>query len=157
VKLQKQPNVWSCFPTALAIALDVPVANIIKEVGHDGSEIIWSKLEDPHRRRGFHVQEMQIVALNHYYVMSYFEFAPCSAPSLTEMPYTISGMGDVIVELMMKYTGVILGYGKAKIAHAVAWDGAQCYDPNGTIYPIQDFEPTTFLPLIEIDNVSGGV
>src|SRR5262245_26456549 len=63
MKLQKQPNRWSCLPTAFATIADIPVDELITEIGHDGSEIIDSTRKDPFCRRSFHVQEIIDVLL----------------------------------------------------------------------------------------------
>jgi hypothetical protein len=55
---QIKPNRWSCLVTAFAMALDIPVAELIRLVGHDGSEIVNPELPEPGCRRGFHIQEM---------------------------------------------------------------------------------------------------
>lgn len=49
----KQPNQWSCFPTALAIITGHPVKYIIDLIGHDGSEIIYPNMPEPFNRRAF--------------------------------------------------------------------------------------------------------
>lgn len=54
---QKNPNAWSCLPTAFANSLEVSVDAILAVIGHDGSEITHPGLPDPMRRRGFHPQE----------------------------------------------------------------------------------------------------
>src|SRR5260221_108718 len=58
MNLQKQPNRWSCLPTAFAMVLDISVKEVITEIGHDGSEIVYPNLEEPKCRRAFHIQEL---------------------------------------------------------------------------------------------------
>lgn len=82
MKLIKQPNRWSCLPTAFAMALDVPLEDIIAYVGHDGGELKWPALPEPFCRRCFHIQEL----VNYCYAKGVavipFETYPASAPTL---------------------------------------------------------------------------
>jgi len=64
VKHQLKPNRASCFPTSLAMALNVPVDRVIQFCGHDGMEIVQPASEVPFCYRGFHDQEMQAFAMS---------------------------------------------------------------------------------------------
>lgn len=150
VELLKQPNGWSCFPTSLAMLLGHSIKEVIEGIGHDGSEIIWPNLKDPFRRRCFHVQEICHYALQSGFALGQYDLAPASAPSFEVEPFTISGQGNIIADLMQKYEGIVLGYGHARMHHVVAWDREQIFDPNGTTYCISKFMPTVFMPLLSL-------
>lgn len=72
-----KPNRWSCGITALAMALDIPVAEAVKHAGHDGGEIVFPHLEEPANRRGFHSQELVRIAWRNGYAMTPIELFPC--------------------------------------------------------------------------------
>ena len=58
----KQPNMWSCLPTSFANMLGYDPIRFIREIGHDGSEIVNDKAE-PYCRRSFHPEECIRAAL----------------------------------------------------------------------------------------------
>jgi hypothetical protein len=72
----KNPNGWSCLPTAFATAIRVPLNDVLTFVGHDGSEIIYDHLSDPDSRRGFHYQEMIKMCLKLGKAVTRIELAP---------------------------------------------------------------------------------
>jgi hypothetical protein len=151
MKIQKQPNNWSCFPTALAMLLNTPVKEIIAKFGHDGSERVWPELEEPNSRRGFNYQELSFIALGYGYALPLFEIETISAPNEDVTPFRIS-LIDCVTKLMLRHRGILLGYGGAKTHHAVAWADNVIYDPNGATYTLDDqlFVPSAFMPLIGI-------
>jgi hypothetical protein len=139
MRLQRQPNRWSCLPTAFAMALDVPVEEFLRRIGHDGSDIAFPAEPEPMCRRGFHIQECIEVALKLGYSVTPIELFPRHAPSLSIPPLTIF-FGDertVNVERFAHFIdsglGVITGYGR-NCCHAVAYDHGSIYDPNGSEY-----------------------
>ena len=64
MELQQRPEPWMCMPLAFAMALDMPVADLLAAIGHDGSEIVFPSLPEPLCRRCFHIQELIQVALS---------------------------------------------------------------------------------------------
>lgn len=54
----KSTDKWTCLLDSFAMCLDIDPAIITKELGHDGSQIIWPGHYDPYCRRGFHIDEM---------------------------------------------------------------------------------------------------
>lgn len=58
MKLITQTNSWSCLLYAFAIVLREDPKTLIEEIGHDGSNILWPTLPEPHCRQSFHLQEM---------------------------------------------------------------------------------------------------
>lgn len=144
--LQESPNKWSCLPTSFAMALDKEVQQVLSLVGHNGSEIIWPKLKEPYCRRSFHIQEMILISYALGYTCTPFEAIPVSKPLGATEPYAI----DIATpqgrmnDLLFDNYGVLIGLGKSGLPHAVAWDGYQIFDPNGTIYNISSFTLETF-------------
>ena len=47
MELQQRPEPWMCMPLAFAMALDMPVADLLAAIGHDGSEIVFPNLPEP--------------------------------------------------------------------------------------------------------------
>lgn len=131
MKLLIQPNKWSCLPTSLAMLLDETVDDIIKEIGHDGSEII-NNLNEPHNRKGFHIQELVKICLNRNIALIHFDTMVCKHNGDYHTSYDDS---EYVNELMKDNSGIILGVINNR-DHAVAWNSKEgcIYDPNGTIY-----------------------
>ena len=111
-------NVWSCVPNAFSQATGINFDEIIRLIGHDGSEIMDASLPEPYGRRGFHVQEV-IEAL---WTLGW---------SVTEFDcflYQVS-MGKPrrrekrdVTRFMTGHPGVLTGDFDGK-SHAVYWDG----------------------------------
>ena len=78
---QKNPNAWSCLPTAFASVLNVPVELMIAQIGHDGSEITHAGLPEPLKRRGFHPQECIEVCMRDGMAVTQIEVNPCAVPA----------------------------------------------------------------------------
>jgi hypothetical protein len=78
---QKNPNAWSCLPTAFASVLNVPVELVIAQIGHDGSEITHVGLPEPLKRRGFHPQECIEVCMRDGMAVTQIEVNPCAVPT----------------------------------------------------------------------------
>lgn len=78
---QKNPNAWSCLPTAFANALELQLDAVIALLGHDGSEITHPGLPDPLCRRGFHPQEFVELCLRDNLAMIQIDSHPSAMPS----------------------------------------------------------------------------
>lgn len=141
MKLITSPVSWGCSAAALAMVLDEDYDFVIKEIGHDGSEIIHPNLLPPGCRKGFHMQELIEVALDLNYPVTPIEVLPVQ---------TATGSDEHIVEFPKYYShekrlrfhlrqgkGIIIGK-LEKYWHAVAWDGENVFDPRGQIYPFSD-------------------
>ena len=128
MKLQKQPNRWSCLPTSFAILLNIDVSNIFDFLGHDGSDILWPDLDDPYCRRSFHLQEM----VN--YCLSTNHCVTTVTPKLGLVP---SGSDDVHVyenilfpHYLHYYNGVMSGVTELDKPHAVVRYSREIFDPT---------------------------
>lgn len=135
MKLQKQPNNWSCLPTAFAMVAHIPVSQFIEAIGHDGSDIIAPEYSDPYCRRSFHIQEINDVCLAHNLSVTPIEVNPqgCVAGDRI-INFNIGGLKRV-EKYMKKYRCVLIGSGFPTYKpHAVAWNRLYIYDPNFSIY-----------------------
>ena len=76
MRLLRKPERWMCLPASFAMVLDLPLAAIFEEIGHDGSQIMRPDLPEPTCRRGFHPQELIHVCLSHGHAATRVELFP---------------------------------------------------------------------------------
>jgi len=146
--LQKKPNRWSCSVTAFAMALHLPVEQLIDEIGHDGSEKIFTHLPEPMCRRGFHAQELIQVAWTNGYACTPIEMYPmlkCEPftghPPRPGLPLEHSVLfgsdtranEDRFSTAVKATRSVIEGIG-CRCHHAVYCQYGQIWDPDGDRY-----------------------
>ena len=90
MKLQLQLERWQCAVTAFAMALDVPVTDLIRDVGHDGGSIIFPDLPEPGNRHGHSIYELIWAAVNLGYAVTpiplHPEIKPASDPTRASFP-----------------------------------------------------------------------
>jgi len=115
-----------CMLYAFAMALNCDPDNIIKILGHDGTEILWPKFPSPKCFRGFHINEMVYVCFqcgfSIYEYPKYLELGHDeSSARRIKVPYNID-------ELVQYNNGVLLND-----VHAYAWDfhTQTVLDPDG--------------------------
>ena len=137
-------NNWSCLPKAFALALEVDFANLIRKVGHDGSEIVRPELPEPYCRRSFHIQEMIDYTTWLGYSVTPIEAFPRSVVDDIVLPLP----GDHVkrmVDYLSRYSGVLTGQGvPSGRHHAVAWKNGRVLDPAGVANDLNDFAINTF-------------
>jgi len=137
MELQQRSEPWMCMPLAFAMALDVPVADVLAALGHDGSEIAFPNLPEPLCRRCFHIQEFVQVALVRGYAVTPVELFPVLQPgSIGLLRLTVNypdGNWPRFDRTIRTSRGVIDGTG-ARFGHAVAYDHGRIYDPKGPVY-----------------------
>ena len=142
MKLQKQPNHWSCLATAFAIVLDVDVEKIFNFIGHDGSEVIWPHLEEPMKRRAFHPRELINYCFVSGFAAIHFDLEAASAAGYNNEEITIYELPPMderyLDSLMINNHGVLIGRTIANRPHAVAWTQDTIYDPNGRTYALKN-------------------
>jgi hypothetical protein len=158
MKLQVNPNGWSCLPTAFAMAVDKPVTWFIEQIGHPGAEEPYDK---PGLKAGFHEQECIEVLQGMGFACTPIELVPTISPytdGRSSRPiYFGLGIDDNwhrMLTHMEKVNGVLTGiYRRSSpaspdIGHAVAWDGQRIYDSNhgGQIYSMIDAYNHGFIP-----------
>ncbi len=132
---QVKPNAWSCVITALAMTLDIPVEDVIKEAGHDGSEIIFPLLEEPQCRKGFHFQELVKIAWRHGYAMTPIELFPRILATDHSKTHKVWGQTECRARFMAAISstfGILEGRGK-RCHHAVHYRYGQIYDPDSGV------------------------
>jgi len=139
--LQLKPNQWSCAITSLAMTLNVPVADLVSQLGHDGSEIVFPSLAEPMCRRGFHSQELIHLAWQWGFTVTAFDLFPTIAPSFgaePEVPVIFDGGGDNnwtrFTDIIGASGGILEGDG-INCRHAVHYYCGDIWDPDGHLYP----------------------
>lgn len=137
---QRQPNRWSCVPTAFAMVINMDVAEMLDRIGHDGSEILYPDLEEPSCRRSFHPQECLQVLDSCGYAATPLEALPILQMDATHW-IELDRRKDFVNHLATA-DGVFIGEGR-KLRHAVAWIGGEVYDPSG-IFTLSEFSAQTF-------------
>ena len=137
MELQHRSEPWMCMPLAFAIAVDMPVDDLLAAIGHDGSEIVFPSLPEPLCRRCFHVQELIQVALSRGFAVTPIELFPVlqpadDAPIHTTVLYADNNWRRFEATIQAS-RGVIHGTG-ARFGHTVAYDHGHVYDPRGSVY-----------------------
>jgi hypothetical protein len=125
-----------CMPLAFAMALDMPVADLLAAIGHDGSEIVFPSLSEPLRRRCFHIQEPIQVALARGFAVTPVELFPVLQPTEGGPHKTVLYANNNwrrFEETIRASRGVIDGRG-ARFGHVVAYDHGRICDPKGSVY-----------------------
>ena len=131
------PNNWSCNVAAFAMVLKVSFNDLIVEIGHDGSQVVFrASPNDPHKRRGFHDQELIDCCLRRGFSVTEIQASPVSCSFVNsgdvfEIPFR-NGTEKRFKEHLKQYDGVLFGE-TAKAGHAVAWIDNVIYDPRGKI------------------------
>jgi len=156
MKIQTNPNGWSCLPTAFAMVAGISVTEFIKAVGHDGGA---EPYELPGVKAGFHEQECIEVILSLGYSCTPIEFIPRISARLdgTDVRSILFGAEPRdnwrrFVRHLTQGPGVITGYycGKPPVrGHAVAWDSkdGKVYDPRGgRRYSLESVRDYSFIP-----------
>jgi hypothetical protein len=150
MNLLVQPNKWSCLTTSLAMLCDVSHDKIIEIIGHDGSEIIHPKMDEPYCRRSFAINELTKAALALGYALVEIEGTSLLSPTGLEVdavPVTIPYWED---DMLLNYDALLLGEGRSGISHAAAWNHQRSlvYDPNGSRYQINFFRRESFYIIV---------
>ena len=125
-----------CMPLAFAMALDMPVAELLAAIGHDGSEIVFPNLSEPLCRRCFHIQEPIQVALARGFAATPVELFPVLQPTEGGPHKTVLYADNNwrrFEETIRASRGVIDGRG-ARFGHVVAYDHGRICDPKGSVY-----------------------
>lgn len=124
------------------MAADVDITSLLSLIGHDGSEIIYSWVTEPNRRRGVHVQEC-IEALDHLgFSVTPIELLPASQSPIPDGADRLILFGERLAfagnwerfnRHLFNSQGVITGLG-FRCGHAVAYDHGRIFDPDGAEY-----------------------
>lgn len=152
--LQLQPNNWSCLLTSFAMAYDMPVADLIDLVGHDGSAVYWPDLLPPNNRRGFHIQELIMAGNSMGYTVTPFEPRPvlASCDRLLRgdpIPLEQDRWLERVVAVMSIGIGVVTGQTETGARHAMACNMGKPFDPSGQITDLDSFQVQCYWRVIK--------
>lgn len=128
-----------CVLYSAAMVLDSAPETLIHEIGHDGMVVTWPELRAPQCYNGFHPQEIIDCAWRRGYAMMVIETESFSGPENSN-PIRITPKDTNRLQAYMALPGIIIGTNICGHGHAVAWDGKKVYDPNGLIYPLNEFK-----------------
>lgn len=138
MKLQVKPRRWQCAVTALAMALDMPVAELIERLGHDGGQIVFPDLPEPACRRGHNIYEVIQVAVDLGYAVTPIPLRAAVTPANNPQRQVVIGTDS---ENWSRFTrqlhasqGVIECFGP-RLYHLLAYDRGHIFDPDGEEYP----------------------
>jgi len=137
-KLQKQPNRWSCFPTAVAMVINVPVEELLAKLPNGGKEY-FPEYTDSRRYRGYHPQEiMELLLLDYGKYMLPFTANPfIGHPKFSMSCPMCGGSGLANIKKIRSYKRILLKkyVGVVQIGnHALAWDGSVFYEPTNAVF-----------------------
>lgn len=140
---------WSCLASCFAFMLKISEEKLYEELGHDGSEIFFPMASEPHRRRGFNLQEMMQMALR-YKTPCYFieEHPAIEDPTRwcdtcrTNFAHPVPNVRNVL-DIMKDHSGILCGMVEGK-AHAMVWDHERkrFLDPKGRVMAFDDIQFT---------------
>jgi len=135
VRLQRKPNRWSCSVAAFAMAIGIPVQQLIDEIGHNGGEIAFPKLAEPMQRRGFHPQELIHAAWQHGFACTPVEVAPVIRASrgADRVRVWFEDNWARFTWFIENTFGVLEGRG-LRCHHAVHYRYGDIFDPDGETY-----------------------
>jgi len=151
VKYQTSPNRWSCLLTSFANVLDCEVKQLVEEIGHDGSAILYQGLADPIRRRAFHIQEFFPCCHSRGFVPLNIDAQPVLAVPYSHYSLTLDGT-DLLRKFMTVYKGVLIGETRGQ-SHAWSWDTIDLFDPSiGRMFDIRNVAIRSFISLITIQS-----
>lgn len=122
-----------CLVTSAAMILDTDPEIIHKEIGGDGTSIVW----EPNGMRGIHIQEIQDCCKRRSKMIAPIEMTPYLAPDAEHQPFRVF---PEKLELL-RFTNHIINHRAILITpnHAVAWDGENVFDPQGFIKSIFEY------------------
>ena len=124
MKLQVQPNRWSCLPTAFAIITGVLVDELIQHIGHDGSYVAWPKLEPPYCYRAWHIQEIVLACYGLNYAVIPIDRYGLSSPMIDQDELQID-FNSSFSYCLANYQGVV----QTTNSHALAFKNNHLYNP----------------------------
>lgn len=138
---------WSCLLASFAMVLDETCEQLIKEIGHDGSEVVFPEEEDPFARRAFHIQELIDCCERRHLAVTPIDFHPistCGRQGRYEVDIN-EGPSVRFQRHLHKRVGVITGLNLNSAPHAVAWNGLMILDPaTGNFLEPHLFQCETF-------------
>ncbi len=134
----------NCLLYSAAMVLDVDASILVKEIGHDGSHIVWPHLGSPLGEVNYHIQEIMDCFIKRGYALAPIDLYPITEPIVLQpvehyVLWKECDAEDRFIEYIKGHEGILIGQGNNGLGHAAAWDGELVYDPNGVTYELSDF------------------
>lgn len=134
MKLQVKRERWQCAVTAFAMALSIPVADLIDRLGHDGGEIVFPDLPEPANRRGHNIYELIHVAIELGFAVTPVPLRAAITPANDPQRQVVVGTDEKNLSRfshqLYDSQGVIECYGP-RLYHLLAYDRGRIFDPDG--------------------------
>lgn len=137
--MQKHLN---CLIASAAMLLETDPVNLVKEIGHDGTEVWWPERAGASRMRSIHIREIIECVRTRRRGLMPIELYPVMAPDEDTEPKLLWSMEEAVIrfEKSIRLTsGLLIGQTSYGLGHACAWDGDKVFDPRGYILDLKDF------------------
>ena len=112
---------------------------LLKKIGHRGQEVLWEKADGNQKLKGIHPQEVIDWYTEFGYTLWLLERFPRSAPqgfhNDARMVWDGTDADARFWKILDERAGIII-----TSSHAVAWDGKNFFDPNGSRFPESVFK-----------------
>lgn len=153
MNLLRQPNNYSCMPTAFAMATNSTPEYYFKEIGHDGSPILFEDMPEPYNHRCFVYPECFMVALDLGFASTDLPVAYGISPSAkSSSKSVIINQLERVYTRMRHYKGVLFGrYKGSDERHCMAWDGWEVLDPRGFKACKEHYEIDSFVIVTKLE------
>lgn len=160
MKLQTKNERWQCAIASFAMALDVPLADLIKKSGHDGSAVLFPDNPEPSNRAGHCIYELIELALDLEFSVTPVALFPAHANSRD--PKQIVPIGTEAERWLKFNRQILISQGTIECNgprwnHMVAYDQGRIYDPDGNefSYSREELERRSLFPvrLLRIDKI----
>jgi len=136
----------NCLLQSIAYLLEEKEEDLAKELGHDGSIVLWPYVKHPFNQVGYHIQEINDLCLRRGKALVEIEYSPQSAPRGGYEPVRIySNETERFRSIILNRSGLLI-----TTVHAMAWDGEKVWDPRGEFRRITDVTFAEFWLLVDI-------
>jgi len=132
----------SCTLYSAAMVLNEEPENLIKELGHDGLDVVWPDHVGAARSRGVSMQEVQDLCMPRGHALAFIEAYPHSISLEGAEPYPVyseAQASERIYKILHRRTAILIGQMPSNLQHACAWDGQRVFDPQGRTYELEHF------------------
>lgn len=165
MRLQRSSQTGLCILTSFAMALDMPAAELLVNLGDRWKTLAFPDLPVPYCWRGIHIQELILIALERGYAVTPVELLPQTSPAQAFNPVTRKPYQNVVVfhgateeanweifhDVIRNRSGVITGrFAPSMIRfqrhHAVAFERGTIFDPStdAFLYSVKQCESRSF-------------
>lgn len=150
-KVIRQYNSWSCYACVAAMITGETLEDVIKEVGHDGSEKVdWSL--HPEKHRGFTLEEINLYLATRFYTLGCVcaDVSGQTAKITKEYSHLIINIPfDIPAMILVKSTLFDDGH------HCLYWNGKQAFDPHhDDDVDLANYELAEWWPVIKFNKYS---